>query len=135
MRFILIDELRQQNCINHLLNIALDGKTEVVFRDAKSKRSLDQNALMWKYYEYISDYTGYTSDELHEMMKAKVFGIKELKTKDLSGNPITLHIPDGSTAKLDVKRMTDFIRAIELLAVDIGVSLPIPDYYNNAMKG
>lgn len=129
MKFILKNETVQQNCINHLLHVSLDGKTEVVFREHKSKRSLNQNALLWKYYEIIGNEIGYVPEDLHEMMKAKIFGTKELKTKTLNGKPVTLNVPNGTTTKLDTKQMTEFLEAVEMLAGELGIVLPSPAYY------
>jgi|GEM_PF-2533438 len=142
MRFILIDELRQQNCINHLLNIALDGKTEVVFRDYKSNRSIQQNNLMWAYYDVLGDFIGLVPEDMHEMVKAKVFGVRELITKDLNGKKIKLHVPNRTTTTLkvfdknpEVMCMTKFLQAIEMLASELGVRLPRPDDYKYILTG
>lgn len=129
MKFILRNSDVLKNCANHLYGLPLDGKTEVVFREHKSKRSLEQNALMWKYYEIIGNEIGYTPEDLHEMMKAKIFGTKEMITKDLHGNKLVLNIPNGTTTKLDTKGMTEFIEAIEMLAGELGIVLPAASHY------
>lgn len=141
MKYILIDELRQQNCISHLLNVELNGKTEVVFRDYKSVRSIQQNRLMWDYYAQLGDFIGLVPEDMHEMMKAKIFGMRELKTKDMDGKPMTLHVPDGTTTKLktydkrhEVMCMTKFLQAIEMLAGELGVNLKRPDDYKMIME-
>lgn len=143
MKFILINETIQQNCINHLLNVPLDGKTECVFQDVDTTRSGAQNRLMWgAWYPVICEYTGYTKDELHELVKAKFFGVKEMVTKDRNGKKIVLHVPNGSTASLPVYKkeedkpcMTKFLEFIELLAHELGLNLPYPDDYKFAMTG
>lgn len=129
MKFTLTNSNVQQNCINHLLHVHLDGKTEVVFREHKSQRSLNQNALLWKWYTIIGNEIGYDAEDLHEMMKAKIFGTKKLKTKTLDGKPVTLTVPNGTTTKLDTKQMSEFIEAVEMLAGELGIVLPSPAYY------
>jgi hypothetical protein len=109
--------------------VPLDGKTEVVFRAHKSKRSLNQNNLLWEYYTIIGNEIGYVPEDLHEMVKAKIFGTKELKTKTLDGKPVTLTVPNGTTTKLDTKQMTEFLEAVEMLAGELGIVLPSPAYY------
>lgn len=135
MRFILIDEKRLENCIDYLSKVHLDGKTEVVFQAYKSSRSLAQNRLLWMWYGVISEYTGHDPEELHEMTKAKYFGLKKLKTKDANGNIINLSVPNGGTSKLSVDDMARFLQAIEVLAFSLDMVLPRPDDYYLAMKG
>lgn len=84
---------------------------------------------MFKWYEVIGNEVGYTKEELHEMMKAKIFGTKELKTKTLDGKPMALTIPNGSTTKLDTKKMTEFLEAVEMLAAELNITLPHPSYF------
>lgn len=67
----LIDADRLKFAFQLLKDIDLDGSKEVVIRDYKSKRSLEQNALYWRWLEAISDQTGYTIDEIHEHYKSK----------------------------------------------------------------
>ena len=129
VKFILKSPAVQKNCIDHLLKYQLNGDIEVVFKKHKSTRSLNQNALMWKWYEVIGNDLGYDPEDLHEMVKAKVFGTKELKTKSLEGESVVLTVPNGSTTKLDTKGMTGFLEAIEMLAGDLNIVLPHPSYY------
>ncbi|MDH4319665.1 MAG: recombination protein NinB [Desulfobulbaceae bacterium] len=53
-----------------IASLPLDPIHEVVIRPHKGKRSLDQNALLWKWNTYIGVELGYDSEEMHEILKA-----------------------------------------------------------------
>ena len=90
---------------------------------------------MWLWYGVICEHIGHEPDDLHEIMKGKVFGLKRLKGKDSDGNVFTLNVPNNSTSKLNVEEMTEFLLAVEMLAGELGVLLPYPDDYKLAITG
>ena len=67
----LIDADRLKFAFQLLKDIDLDGSKEVVIRDYKSKRSIEQNALYWRWLEALAEQTGYSIDELHDRFKRK----------------------------------------------------------------
>ncbi len=80
-------------------------------------RSNNQNSYMWGcVYGLISDFTGYTNDEVHDAMR-----IKFLKIQDA---PITII---RSTSSLSTVEMEDYLSKIRTWASsELGVSIPLP---------
>lgn len=141
--FLIKDEDIRNDCLLFINDLPSDVIYEVTIQPYKSTRSQAQNRLMWgAWYPVICDYTGYTKEELHEIIKAKFFGVKEVVTRDLQGNKMTIHLPNGSTTKLkvhdpdpDTPCMVKYLQLIETLASDLGLTLPFPNEYSYAMTG
>ncbi len=123
MRFSLIDEQRRTNAIEFIKNLDLKTRVEVLVNIAKKKRSNPQNNTMWMWYPYLSEYTGYTEEELHEIFKAEFLGYDIFY---YMGIPF---IKPKSTTKLTTKGMAGFLNRIDFIAQFLGVKLPHPDDY------
>ncbi len=97
----------------------LEGKRiELVIRKEKSQRSLNQNSYMWGVvYEIISQHTGYTPEEVHEIMKFKF-----LKTEKAGMEYVR------STASLNTAEMGIYLENIRRwAAVELGCFIPLPN--------
>lgn len=129
MRFILIDEERRRNAVEHVRQVCIDKPMRVDIKPYKKKRSGSQNNTMWMWYEPIAEHIGETPEELHEIMKTRFLGVDE---KVIDG--ILMRTPK-STRKLTTKEMADFLNKIQALAINLGITLPIPDDYHYAMMG
>ena len=90
---------------------------EVVVKPYKRNRSVEQNALLWKLYSLISDETGHSKDEIHDLMRWKFLGMQK---KEVAGTVIE-YLP--STTKLKVSEMADYITQIEAWAANLGIRL------------
>ena len=90
----------------------------------QSTRSLEQNALFWLWMTEISNFTGYTKEELHDIVCAMFLG-----TRSIEVNGIKYDVPRGtSSLKVDeFSALLDRIR--EWAEVEIGCDLPIPEEY------
>ncbi len=123
MRFSLIDEQRRVNAIEFIRSLDLKNPVEVLINIAKKKRSIPQNSLLWLWYTYLCDHTGYTEDELHEVFKAEFLGYDVFYYQ---GMPC---IKPKSTTKLTTKGMSGFLNRIDCIAQFLEVKLPYPDDY------
>ena len=114
------EERHRQHLIERINALNIDTVWEVSIKPYKKNRSLDQNALMWKWYTIIGNDLGYTSDEVHEELMRKLL------------TPHCVNTPSGvvevySTKKLKVKEMTEYLEGIERTATEMGIALPRPD--------
>ncbi len=121
MRFILLDEQRRQNAINFIKSLDLRSPVEVLINVAKKKRTNMQNNLLWLWYGFLSETTGYTEEELHEIFKAEFIGYDVFYYQ---GVPC---LKPKSTTKLSTKGMTSFLERVDFVAKWLGVTLPYPD--------
>ena len=88
------------------------------------KRTVFQNALMWKWYDIISKDTWNTTEYLHERMKEK-FLSKKMRGK-LNGK-VKYTSKKGSTRNLSVKQFTEYLDNVYLFFAENWYVLPTMD--------
>lgn len=105
-----------------------DGEVLVHIERAYATRSQLQNAWYWsQVVGLVSQHTGYTPDEIHEIYKAK-FLPKALAFADGNGEVVGEFVIGGSTRKLDVKAFGEYCERIrEWAASELDVVIPDPD--------
>ena len=95
-------------------------------KEARQKRSLDQNALYWVYMGILSEYTGYTPEEVHVELKEKFLGYYE-KANRVTGE-VKRFVAESKT--LDTLEFTKYIESVRLYAMqDLDCYLPLPEEY------
>lgn len=107
----------------------------VEIKQKKVKRSLSQNALYWMQVNVLSKESGYTPNELHEILGELFLPKVEIKHKN------TVVIRPMSTTLLTTAQFTDYLFHIQVFASEeFGVILPVPadlifdqwvDYYSD----
>jgi len=80
------------------------------FYDTVTSRSRNQVAYHFVLLKYLADFTGYTTDELHDAIMREVFGTKVVK---LNGKEISVRKSLSSTANLPK------YEAVELIEYDL----------------
>ena len=81
--------------------------------ERKSKRSNDQNSRYWKLLTELGRHIGYTSDEMHDILRFKF-----LRSKiEIEGEPLPLL---KSTTKLTMAEMAEYQNNIERWGNDMG---------------
>ena len=98
---------------NRLMKLDFSKKWEVIIREREDSRSLEQNARLWKLYESIGNYLGYTKNEMHDLM-----GWQYLRYQEQIGDTVIEKIE--STTKLSTERMAWFQQQIEFWASQMG---------------
>lgn len=124
-----------------------DTVHEVIIRPHKSKRSLDQNALLWQWLTIIGSDLGYTKEEAHEEYKRR-FLVPILIRDDAEYAAMWRTIEEvgqqpgmekdskclaiqvtalTSTTRLNTKQMTEYLTDIDRHAAGLGIYLPHPE--------
>lgn len=98
---------------NRLETLDFSKKWEVIIQEKADDRTLEQNARLWKLYESIGNYFGYTKNEMHDLM-----GWEFLRYQVVI-NGITIEKVE-STTKLSTKRMAWYQEQIEIWAAKGG---------------
>ncbi len=114
-RIIMREEEHRDYAINRVRAAPLG--MEVIIQPYKAKRSLDQNALYWKWITIIGDELGYTKDEMHETLMRQHLPPKIVST--MAGD-----VEVYSSTKLSVKEMSRYMELVEITAGTYGVKLP-----------
>lgn len=106
-----------------------DGEYTVTFERLFATRSVEQNAVYWAgYVTPISEFTGYTKNEVHELLKRRCLPEHKRRVKKIeivsrkTGETIDEYEVDNSTTTtLNKPEFSEFLQNIELLAAEIGV--------------
>lgn len=115
----------------HVSALDVTKRWRVVVGPARKDRSLEQNnALYGVAYKVLSDYTGHTGPELHEMFLRSYFGETE---KTIMGKVIrtprrsTTIDERGQRNVISTRDFMEFYRHIQQKAAEIGCDVPDPD--------
>ena len=121
-------EIRRRKDLSATLTRMRDGEVLITITPIKATRSQLQNRYYWGVIvELLSEHTGYTPDEIHELLKAK-FIPKRLALADLNGVITSEYVIGASTTKLDTQEFSDYCESIRRWAADtLGVYIPDPD--------
>lgn len=99
-------------------------KFKVEIKEHKKQRSNNQNAMYWAWLTIIGKDLGYTSEELHEALKAKILGVIERKT--VFGNIVN---EPRSTTSLTTKEFTEYLNAVQAFAMSLGIVIPSHEHF------
>lgn len=125
MRYVLNCTQVKQAAIAHIQGIDLSARPiqSVSVTNFKKSRSNPQNSYLWGVvYKTISDETGYTCEELHELFKDSFLPHKLVTI----GNRSVRVTP--STTELSTVDFEEYINTIcQYSAETIGVAIPMPN--------
>lgn len=105
-----------------------DGEYVLRIERRRATRSIEQNKYWWSVcVELVSEHTGYTPDEVHELAK-QMFLPKKLAVSKGNGVIVGEAVLGGSTTKLNKVEFYDFVERYRQWArEDLGVVIPDPD--------
>jgi len=116
--FVLKNPTVMQNCINEIKN-----SPGMVVKIEKAKRSNVSNAFYWSILGIISKDIGEKPEDLHDMLKIRVLGAKNLVIK---GEVIQIPKRSSDLTQADFSKL---IEAAQMLAASFNIVLPLPSYY------
>jgi hypothetical protein len=111
-----------------IARLSPDWQLEISVRRLRANRSIQQSRYYWGVVvEMLSEYTGFTPDEMHEWLKMK-FIPKKLAVCDGNGEVDGEFVVGGSTRKMTTTQFEDYMRTIrEWAAEKLDVVIPDPD--------
>lgn len=119
--------IRNRRYFDEAIRRFRDGsELEVAVTIRRATRSLNSNAFYWgAVIDTISDHTGYSPDEVHELMKMK-FIPKRLALQNGNGEVVGEYVMGGSTRKMTNPEFWEYIEAIRRFAAE-SLDCYIPD--------
>ena len=119
------DEALRERVIQHIAALNLDKPWDITIKRHVKKRSLSQNALMWKWItevaEAVSEHTGMDAGDVHEFFKAKFLPGKVI---EMGGESVLYR----STRDLATGEMADYMDRIYAFATtELGLFLSAPE--------
>tara|TARA_R110001606_G_scaffold130742_1_gene266299 strand:+ start:7 stop:402 length:396 start_codon:yes stop_codon:yes gene_type:complete len=115
--------LRSDRQISHAIHTLKELKInpeelfELTIKPYKKNRSLEQNALYWKWMMICADELGYTKEGMHQTF------MHELLLPIIVDTPLG-EIVEYTTTKLKVKEMASYMEQVSFTAGQMGVKLP-----------
>lgn len=98
-----------------------NGQYTLTVAPKRQRRSLDQNALMWLWFECIATETGTPSQQVHDHY------CKKFLRKTIEWNGQQEVVVQG-TRKLDKESFTNFLDNVQAdAAAEFGIRLPLPE--------
>ena len=98
-----------------------DAPVVVTIERKRNKRSKEQMGYLWGVvYPLISEHTGHSPEDIHDIFKAKYLRRKKVWRG-------TTMVVLGSTSALTSNEMAEFITNVVLEAGELGISVPPPD--------
>ena len=115
----------RQRLIEFFANLNLEKPWTVTIAPFRQKRTLSQNALMWKWLnevaEAAADYTGFSADELHDYFKGRFCPVKEVTIAGVT-------VERRSTANLTVDEMSEYMTRVHaFVTTELGLYLTLPE--------
>lgn len=121
-KFVINSKDVRTNAAKAVMEIRGEDKMEVLIRKHKSDKSAEQRNFWHFLLKIISDETGYTQEEVKELVKKKLLGTKVVKI----GN--TEKEVTESTESQDKIGYSELIDGTYVLAAEAGIVLPNPRY-------
>jgi len=124
-KFTINSQQAKQNCINFIQSIDFSKKPimDVVISAFRKDRTLPQNRYYWGVVlKHVSDYTGYTDEEAHDLFKDTFLTKKTVTigSKTIERTP--------STTELSTIEFNEFIESVcRYVASEIGLAIPQPN--------
>lgn len=121
-------EMRNRKAVTEQLRRMKDGEVLITIEPRKAARSSQQNRAYWGLVvEAISDHTGYSPEDVHEILKAK-FLPKRLAVADGNGEIVGEYVIGGTTTKLNKLEFGEYMDAIKRWAAEeLDIVIPDPD--------
>ena len=123
-RFIIRNDKNAYSASAFILGLPTDGTKEVIIKEHKTTRSLEQNSLYWIWVGILADELGYTKDSLHDALRDAL--LEPVSFIDVRSGETKSRL--RSTTELSVKEFTAYLEAVEVFASDFaGCVLPRPE--------
>ena len=107
--------------LEYLFSTLKNGKYVLTVKRASEKRSINQNDLMWMWFDCIERETGQPKKDVHDHY-CKKFLWRQVVWKD------NVEYVVGQTSNLNTQQMKDFLTKIQVDALtELGIQLPLPE--------
>lgn len=121
-------DLRNRKRFSEQLGRLKDGAVQITIERIHATRSIPQSRWYWGVIvEMLSEHTGFSPDEMHEVLKAK-FLPKKLAVQDGNGEIRGEFVIGGTTTSLNKIEFGEYCEAIRRWAAEeLDVVIPDPD--------
>lgn len=119
--YIIRDEKLRAQVAGLISSLSLERPWSIVIEPYRKKRTLNQNALYWKWVGIVADETGNANDDVHAAFKAKFI---TPRTITIGESEVSI----SSTTKYTTLEMKDFMdKVYAFVTSELGILLPLPE--------
>ena len=104
--FRIEDDLQRHRLKQFLDNRKLPFQVDV--GNVREQRTVSQNSRLWALHQLASQHTGYTPDEMHELMLKKFFG-----TKQIEAGGVSMEVPAKRSSAREKQEFREFLDNVE----------------------
>lgn len=118
--------IKMEKTFDYMCSKLRNGRYKVVISRYNEKRSLDQNALMWMWFNCIEKETGTTKIDVHD------YYCRMFLSRVVCINGVEREVA-GGTSQLNTKQLSYFMDQVKADAsTELGINLPLPEdrYYS-----
>ena len=142
----IISEEHRNRVLEIIKALPLDPYHDVLIKEHGKDRTLDQNALYWKWLTIIGAELGETKEDLHEQYKDRflvpiyerdnpeyaemIQALRAVWKHGMKGEAVSLRkkiVALTSTTTATVRQMSEYLQDVELSAATLAIRLPHPD--------
>lgn len=121
---IIRDEGMRTRVVQHIASLNIEKPWAITIEPYKKRRSLSQNALMWKWLEevvaHVHETTGQDKEDIHEFFKRQFL---TPKVNEVFG----VVVKTWSTKELKTAEMSTYLDKIYAwVTTELGLLLPVP---------
>jgi len=147
-KIILISQEHKNRAIAIIEGLPLTPVSEIIIREHKKNRSIDQNSLLWQWLTIIANELGTSKEEQHEFFKDKflvniyqrdnpdyaemVQTLREVWKHGMRDEALSLRkriVALTSTTTATVSQMQEYLENIERNAAELAIKLPFPEEF------
>lgn len=150
--FRIVHDEAKNNCIHFIKAIQAGDSKEVIIRDTKQSKTLEQLGVLFGLWaREISERTGYTKDKLHKEWKSSFLrgiyiaepmgDMQEMWVENLYAlqekqewEKLHKHARRISLSWATIKQMKEYMGDIQAYYISNGFPLPIPDKFHRWYK-
>ena len=145
-KIIIVSEEHRNRVLTIIKALPLEPLTEIIIQEHKRNRSVEANALYWKWLTIIGNELGESKEEIHERYKDKflvqiyerdnpeyaemIQSLRSIWQQGMKSEALNLRkriVALTSTTTATVKQMSEYMTSIEHDAASLAIMLPHPD--------
>lgn len=108
---------------SELKHLFAGKQIEILIHRKKKHRSVQQNRYYWLIVSMLSEHTGFTKEECHEILKQRF-----LKTEKVHEDTGAIYEYTKSTTELTTSEYEDYLESVRRFAAeDFSIELPLPN--------
>ena len=135
---------RPKELIEHLLKLDFDKIYQIEIKEPKSKRSIEQNKMLWELIHKIAKVTEHddmeiyctaleradaksdyviTASDMEEALRKSFRGVKFIRMQEVNNKECYVYKVYIGSSKMDTKEMTDLLNIVIEMCYEVGIQV------------